>query len=356
MNFLGTQPVDYTMGKGDLLSHFLRTGAEGYQNRMAPQKLDQEMEGKRYDNTIKGAEAQNAQQMQAAKLAKTLAEAKHFSESSGGGLTGIAQQIHSINKLKNLYGEDSEQYNNAVDAFKLEQQVRKSLLNTRDQNIELNPYKLQTPGAKIEEEIRQAEQGLNPFTKQRIDNPEQQKQLLTALKAERNKQLSNSSAQERAVNAQNVLTTLDSINPDLIGKYSGGPGSIMKKVQQGLSVTGLESKAYKSYEENISALDYLAKQLRYTLKDSVNKSIQQDLKQLLNPESWEKSPKVAVAKFNKVADLIRTEMQRLVKEGNFGEHLKDAKNNTAENKTTAPIQELSNAELDARIDALTKGK
>ena len=63
MNFLGTQPVDYTMGKGDLLSHFLRTGAEGYQNRMAPQKLDQEMEGKRYDNTIKGAEAQYAPDM-----------------------------------------------------------------------------------------------------------------------------------------------------------------------------------------------------------------------------------------------------------------------------------------------------
>ena len=371
VNFAGIEPIDYTQGRGDLFSHMLRTGAEGYKNMRAPEMINQEMEGKRHQNTILGAEAQYApdkfkfaNQIQEAKaryaaeqeqseIALRRAHAHHAnSQAEHGGLTGAPAEAFALELLKKRYGANSDVYNNAKKSYELANHSKEVLNANREELTKNAGKRFSTPLGKLQQERAEIEAGYMPGTMNSDNpiplNPEAQQALLGEVD---NKILkTNTDAQSRIKNiyATNIEKTVDNIKVDDLVRYGGLAGGVAKKIEQGKALVGKESEDYKKFQENMTAVEFLASQIRQFYGDSVQPEKLRELKELANPATWVNNPEVAKRKYNKAVSILKQELKT------YRDAMKNPGVYYGQESNSSNEKELSSMS-DAEIDAIADG-
>lgn len=229
------------------------------------------------------------------------------------GLSGPAAQVASMERIGNAFGKDSPQYKEAMNLYDLTKQDIQSRLNARDEYARTAEFRASSPGSKLALERRQVEQGILPGSNgQQTLTPEEQKYRLRQIDLEQLKRTSDPKTREKAAYAANIHKTLSLIEPEKLVQFAGIGKFLDKKIQEGKSLTGNESKEYAEYQKQLNYAKFLAKQARQFYGDSIQPTTNQDYNDLVNPSFWALNPKVALEKFNATKDVLDMELETFV--------------------------------------------
>lgn len=223
---------------------------------------------------------------------------------------GAIGQSMWLQGIKSQFGEDSEQFQSAKEAYDFEREKSKNLNDYRQALIKGAPKKGLTGVAKLYNELDEIEQGVLPGSNGQIQlDPEEQEDMRNAYHAKITKERSDVDTRKRLNFAENIDKTFDNIDVNALTQYGGLQGNISKKLNEGLAVTGKESKAYRDYQKSLVGAQTLAKQVRQFYGDSITPQIQEGLKQLTNPASWTNNPRIAKQNFEQFKKILKSETQ-----------------------------------------------
>lgn len=245
----------------------------------------------------------------------------------GKSLPGSAGEILALENLKQYYGENSPQYQQAVQAFKLQQQGDQSRINYQDALTQTMPVRNLTQFGKQITEIGNVRAGLPP-TGQPITSPLPQGGIPSSpggmpnnqltplkdaiLKAYERKQLKDTTdadTRQKNLYATNIEKTISRINPSALTQYGGARGKGDKLTNKILSAFGAESKGYDEYMRNIQDVEFLSSQITQFYGTSIRPEMIERLDKLSNPATWSTNPKLAKALFNETKTVLENEMQ-----------------------------------------------
>jgi hypothetical protein len=221
-------------------------------------------------------------------------------------LPGAAGQVQGLELMKGLYGENSPQYNQALNAFNLNQQGMQSRIGYQNALTNTADKRFSTPLAKNLQEQNDIANGYLPGSK--IPLTMEQKQAYQNMYGLENlKKTTDQDTRKKNLYAHNMDITLNSIDPTALTRYSGLAGGMKLIQDKKNSLLGKTSPEYKAYEANLTRAKTLAKQVRQFYGDSITSGVQEGLSKLTNPSSWLKNPEVAMNNFNQFAQLLRQE-------------------------------------------------
>jgi hypothetical protein len=249
--------------------------------------------------------------------ALTRAQTKKAEQESGiGGLTGSLGNAARLYGLEQEHGSEHPLINSLKQMQQLEQDREKGILEWQQAQLKSLPTRLLTSEGKTLNELQDLKEGYKLGTRntknpEKLSDPERNFQIAQYEMAQLNKN-TDSGQRDRLRASADVHTTLGSINPKEAFKYSGTWGGLAKKAEQSLSsLTGKESEDYALYEENMTSMKLLAKQLSRFFGAGASEGIQKDIEDIANPNSWLKSPKVAERKFNRLMKIFELESENL---------------------------------------------
>lgn len=227
----------------------------------------------------------------------------------GASIPGAAGQVVGLEMLKGLFGENSEQYRQAVRAFNLDQMSDESRIGYQDMLTKTAPQRALTPYGKTLFETSNVEAGNSPTGSPWSPEhpaPASQKDIAGGYKLLSIKNQSDPQARARALSATNIDKTLDMIDPDSLTQYAG-VGQLGKKFQEGLAPFGKEDKSYDLYIKSKQAAKLLAKQVRQFYGESIQPEMAQKLEDLADPANWQNNPRLAKELFEEVEQILRNE-------------------------------------------------
>lgn len=270
-----------------------------------------------------------------------------------GNLQGPAAKLFSIKMLEQQLGADDPTVKAAKEELELEHESQR-LTNARNRVLNDTAYqRMSTPDAKRLFEEREVEAGYAPGTMMSQDpirlTPEQQQEYKGQMVQQRKIKSTDSNARQKELVAENLDQTGDLIDVDSLVKFSGAQGGIAKKLEQGKSLIGKESEAYKTFQENMVRAEVWADQIRNYFGGSVSPSMTKRLEELTNPSSWQRSPEAAKRNFLALKELLKIESQTYKKAANPGMHEQAAQLMSQGQK---PISEMTDAEI---MEALANG-
>jgi hypothetical protein len=224
----------------------------------------------------------------------------------GAQVHGPAGQIVGLEMVKQQYGENSPQYQQAQKAFQLSQQGVQSRLDYQNSLTENAGKRFSTPLARTAQEFEDIKNGLMPGTKTPL-TPEQREQYQGLYGLKFLKDTTDEDTRKRNLFAKNMDITISQIDPQALTQYSGLEGATNLLKDRALSLKGVKVPRYKAYEENLTRAKTFAKQYRQYAADSITPSMQNDLKTLTNPSSWLIHPEIAMDKYNTFVNLLKQE-------------------------------------------------
>lgn len=286
-------------------------------------------------------------------MQKAMMDAKIKAQAEGRqqNLTGLPQEYASLERLGEIYGYNSDVYQNAKKAL----DVRLSgLQNLQDYRSHLNDTmdkRTSTPLGKYQHELEDIKEGWIPGTgrTQPIQTQEEQQRLLDQYELMQQKTISNPKVAERTLFAKNIDKTLENIDIDALTQYGGAQGTFKKTKEEAKAIFGQESEEYRKHVESIAAAKLLAKQMRQFYGDSISPSVKEDLEMLTNPASWKNNPEIAKRAFNRIKTILEQEQET------FREGLKSTKPYQKSDKTTKKPTEYSDEELLSIINGENNG-
>jgi hypothetical protein len=267
------------------------------------QKRGEEREMALANNAMAKLKAERYPDILNAEVKKTEAEALR---APFVGLQGPAAQIQSLEMIKNIYGEKSPQYTQALNMFDLERQNTISNINARDIYAGLAPTKALSPEAKSYAERRQILDGHIPGTE--IEIPQAQRQILVdQMDLAQLKRITDPKTRDKVSSAINIDKTIESFKPKALTYYSGPGGAARLKLAQAADASGNGSEEYKEYLEAVTGSEFLANQVRQFYQGSVVPSAMEHLYELSNPSAWNKSPDAALRQYNQAINILKNE-------------------------------------------------
>lgn len=292
---------------------------------LAPQDTSlQSALGKELDNAFK--RVQNKQEPARFAQEQSLHHAQEqnqMRQAQFGNLSGPAAKIFSIRMLEQQLGADDPTVKAAKEELELEHESQK-LTNARNQILNDTAYqRMSTPDAKRLFEEREVDAGYAPGTMM-SDNPirltpEQQAEYKGQMTQQRKIKSTDSNARQKELVAENLDQTGELINVDELVKFSGLQGGLQKKIEQGKSLTGKESEAYKRFQENLVRAEVWADQIRNYFGGSVSPTMTKRLEELTNPSAWTRSPDAAKRNVLALKELLKIESQTYKKAANPGQ-------------------------------------
>ena len=162
---------------------------------------------------------------------------------------------------------------------------------------------------KIQEEI---DSGFLPGSHGEVPlTPEQQEQYSNQNQLAMQKITTDSKTRTGALQANNLVKTIDSSNLDALVRYSGPKGAAKLSWEVSKDLAGNPSKEYLEHKEAETAATLEAKEIRQFFGDSITPSVQEALKTLTNPSSPFLSQKTAKIQAEKARDVIRKQLKTL---------------------------------------------
>jgi hypothetical protein len=248
------------------------------------------------DIALKQAEAQRAQQQANLPF-------------GGATLPGASGQILALESVKQMFGEDSPQYKQAVSAFNLGQQSDQSRINYQNALTGTLPIRALTSTGKGFIEETNVAGGKLP-TGQEIPggssfDPQRAKEIygLTIQKGS-----TDTDTRKRNLFASNIENTLNQIDPNALAQYAGIEGGLKKSAEAGKAMFGKESPDYDNYLTSKVGVQMLAKQVRQFYGDSIQPQVKEDLEKLADPSTFRTNPQLALKLFNKNKDILTQEL------------------------------------------------
>jgi len=228
----------------------------------------------------------------------------------GGLLTGSAKEAYALDMMRQQLGEDHPAYKNAKRSYDLALQSQERLNRYRESLMGTANKRASTQLGKLDQEQQEVEQGFMPGTNGQVQlSPEQQQEMLGQYQLQRQKVTTDTDTRKKGLFATNIDKTLDNIDVKDLTQFGGLAGGIVKKMQEGKSLTGNENEAYRKYHKSLTAAKLLAKQVRQFYGDSITPGVQEQLGMLTNPASWTNNPTIATQKFNQFKDILKNEIQ-----------------------------------------------
>lgn len=283
---------------------------------MIQNSLAKHQEGRLREQQIKNALIKNkyAEPTIKSDLAAKQAATEHqniFNKLPFGGksIPGTGGESLGLKMLKDEFGEDSQEYQNAITRYNLEGKKTNQLMNYQKALEESLPKRTATPLAKTAMEERDIQSGYLPGTNEKI-SPERQKQLAGRFDLKNLKDTTDPKTRERVLFAGNMEKTIGSINPDHLTYYSGlkGQAQLAKDMAKS-SAQGKDVPEYKDYKKSLTAAQLLAKQVRQFYGDSIQPEINKQLKELANPSNWFENPEVAKERYNQFIQILNSEAE-----------------------------------------------
>ncbi len=289
-NFTGSGYVaPQDQGYGDIFRNILSGYAGGY----LPQQLQTQAETAQLEQELLRANAEKARM-----------------NGGIGELHGEVGNAFKVAILENMYGPDDPRVMAAKNALELQQEGQRGLMDYRNQLSESAPKRFSTAQGKLLQELDEINSGYLPGSDYKTPiSKEQQTDLRNQYELALFNKNTNSNFQNRAALAENIEKTLEAFDVKDLVKYSGVAGGIAKKIEQGKSLTGRESEAYRKHQDSLTAVDLLASQIRQFYGDSVTASMRRHLEELANPSSWANNPQVAERKFNTLRHILKKETE-----------------------------------------------
>lgn len=341
--YSGIKPNDLQASMGAELDNAFKR----VQSQYAPEKMELENSLNRYKVE---QEPERFAQEQSLRHAQ---EQNQMRQAQFGNLSGPAAKIFSLQMLENQLGAEHPVVMEARKELELERESQK-LTNERNKLLNDTAYqRMSTPEAKRLFEEREVEAGYAPGTMMSENpvrlTPEQQQEFKGQMAQSRKIKSTDSNARQKELIAENLDQTGDLINVDDLVKFSGLQGGIQKKIEQGKSLTGKESEAYKKYQENVVRAEVWADQIRNYFGGSISPAMTKRLEELTNPTAWSRSPEAAKRNVLALKELLKIESQTYKKAANPGMYEQAAQQMSRGQK---PISEMTDAEI---MEALANG-
>lgn len=282
--------------------------ARGFQLGLSPFMAHEEMQQRKLANQLSKIALEYAPKMNEAELKRSQALANL--PFGGATLPGEAGQVLGLESLRQMFGENSPQYQQAMDAFNLGLQSDLSRINYQNTLAQTAPTRMLTPLGKAITEQQNISQGFMPNGKPlSYPGPNGTKELSGVYDLLINKTATDTDARKRNLFAENIEKTLQSINPEDLFQYGGLKGTAEKYTQQGLASLGKQSADYDKYQQAMQGAEMLATQVRQFYGDSIQPQMMKRLEAITNPASWTNNPKLSLEMFNKTKSILQKEMQ-----------------------------------------------
>lgn len=199
-------------------------------------------------------------------------------------------------------------YNKASDQMELNNAAKLQDINYKKMLEQTASKRFSSGIGKIMQEYQDIENGFAPGSNGQIPiDSKQQEKLKAQYGAKISKDIAEADAKNRLNFAENIETTINSINPNALAKYSGIAGALQKKIEQGKSLTDKETEDYAQYQESLTALKALQEQLTQFWGTSITPTAQKELSEVVNPFTWSNNGPIAIRKFQKLVDIFRKE-------------------------------------------------
>lgn len=263
-------------------------------------------------------------------------------------LVGLPREYADLERVKEIYGEDSYVYQEAKRALESRLAAQSSMIDYREKMNESADKRFSTSLGKHALELEDIKAGFVPGTNRQvqIQTREEQKKLLGQWELKVQRDVTDPKTRERVLFAKNIDKTIKNINIDDLVQFSGLAGAGAKTFEELKSSLGYPSDAYKRYAQAKVGVDLLAKQMRQFYGDSISPTVADGLKIITNPSSWKNSPEVAKLAYEQLVSILQQEeetfrdsLQELdvySKEGNenlfLGKYTMDAIKATAKRK------------------------
>lgn len=277
----------------------------------------------RQEQDLKRQQFEAGAPVRAAQAAKFGAEAERASKQAqlpfgGTSLPGPAGKYMALETIKQQYGEESPQYQQALKAYTLEQDRSQGILDYQASLISSADKRFASPMGKTAMEEQDIIQGVRPGSTATGGegipiSPERQQELSSRYAQKIIKDTTDPGIRQQALAATNMHNTMHNLPVDDLVAYSGPQGAIELINDKRLSLKGKAPEKLRKYEEAMTASKTLAKQVRQFFKDSITPGVQQALGELTNPTSWLQSPEIAKDKYNKFVDILTTESGNVLK-------------------------------------------
>lgn len=284
--------------------------AQTYMQLKYPGSKEQDTKYSGLPDYLKSPEVQNRlaeQQKLTADLYKKFSGMPD-SELSGQVAPGAIGQAMWLDRIKNQYGANSEVYQNALRSFQSEFQKTDALNKYRESLMGTIDKRSATQLSKTAQEFGEVKQGFLPGTGGKVGlTPEEQKGLLGQYELKLQKEVSDSTSRNKALFASNIDKTLEQFDPKNLVQYSGIKGRAQKSSDMLSSALGKTPERYMDYQKSLTSAGLLAKQIRQFYGDSITPQIAEKIEHIVNPSSWEKDSKVALAQFNELKSILKKE-------------------------------------------------
>jgi hypothetical protein len=272
---------------------------------------------------------------QAIKTHQNISEAQQAEQKAnlpfgGANVPGPAGQVVALEMVKRLYGENSPQFQRALNAYNLEQESTGSRINYQNVLAGTAPQRMLTPHGKSIEEEANVSGGLQP-TGQAWSQaaPASASELAGGYQLLRQKGQTDAQARARNLNASNIDKTISMIDPDALTKYSGLKGTVQKGIEAAKTPLGKESGDYRNYKKSMQKAELLATQVRQFYGDSIQPVMIERLERLTNPSTWKSNPELAKAMYLELVKVLKAET------GTYRQAMKSTKPYTGESEESA---------------------
>jgi hypothetical protein len=258
-------------------------------------------------NILEGYKTARAPEMINADIAKKQAEAQRAR--MGGDFTGTLGNMIRLHQLKQNPNADPALINALQKQLDFEHQREQGIFDYQQKVGNTLMYRNAPALQKLFMNIDQ----LSKNKTYDMDGneialpPELAKQRRNAITMEVLQKTTDPKLRDRLTFAKNFETTLNNINPEEAFKYSGGFGGLAKKINQGKALVGAESEEYKKFLEQLPKLQIAADQFSQYMDVGAAEKLQKHVKELLNPNSWFKSPEAAMRQYKAVVDIFEQE-------------------------------------------------
>lgn len=286
----------------------LANEASRQQNPWLGKQAEQNLQQTQLGNQLRQLNLENYPEQKRLEMDKLRREAA--SPFGGQHLSGTAAERLGIELLRQQYGEESPVYKDALKTYNANVANQESITNARNQYAESANKRVSTTLGKLYSELEEINNGFLPGSNETIKlSPEQQQQMEGQWNLKIIKDITDAGVRQKNILVKNIDKTLDSVNIDDVVKYSGLAGPALQKIGQGKSLVGKEKEDYKKFEESLTSLDLLAKQIRQFYGESIQPQVMEKIENLVNPISWATSPDIAKAKYEQLVSVLKSETE-----------------------------------------------
>lgn len=244
-----------------------------------------------------------------------------------------------VEQLRSKFGENDPRYLQAKSAHEMGIKSKESLFDYRNSLMQTAPFRALSPTGKTLAESRGQSPldakmkamggvpGINPRIKEFVGeqgydengNPiyEEEESISLTGDPEKDaiynralaKQTTDAAARNIYLRAQNLDKTRSAINVDDLTRYSGLKGTGQYLLESAKAASGNPSPEFLAHAQAVNSASLMADQMRQFYGDSIQPSAMDRLRQLSNPATWFKDPKVAKAQFEQLNKILDQETE-----------------------------------------------